>query len=98
MRPFPRGEARQWDESSFFEAIRQRRGEQEAAVARSLLAWAKIHGLRVWWGEGKQNGSFFPMYDNRFGQNFLFSVWTYGSVELQFQHMRRPPFSCTRGA
>jgi hypothetical protein len=22
-----------------------------------------------------------------------FSVWTYESVELQFQHMRRPPFS-----
>jgi hypothetical protein len=33
------------------------------------------------------------MYDNRFGNNFQFSVWTYGSVELQFQHMRLPPFS-----
>jgi hypothetical protein len=88
-----RGESRQWDESSFFDALRQRRGEQEAAVARSLLAWAKKHGLRTWWGEGKKDGSFFPMYDNRFGSNFLFSVWTYGRVELQFQHMRRPPFS-----
>ena len=28
------------------------------------------------------------MYDNKFGKNFLFSVWTYGNVELQFQHMR----------
>ena len=58
-----------------------------------LLEWAKEHGLRIWWGEGKKDGSFFPMYDNRFGKNFLFSVWTYGTVELQFQHMRRPPFS-----
>jgi hypothetical protein len=33
------------------------------------------------------------MYDNRFGKSFLFSVWTCGAVELQFQHMRRPPFS-----
>jgi hypothetical protein len=33
------------------------------------------------------------MYDNKFGKNFLFSVWTYGAVELQFQHMRLPPFS-----
>ena len=90
-----RGEKRQWDEASFFDALRQRRGEQEAAVARSLLAWAKKHGLRTWWGEGKKDGSFFPMYDNRFGPNFLFSVWTYGRVELQFQHMRRPPFSAT---
>ena len=51
------------------------------------------HGLRIWWGQGKKDGSFFPMYDNRFGKNFLFSVWTYGTVELQFQHMKIPPFS-----
>src|SRR4029077_7038656 len=49
--------------------------------------------LRIWWGEGMKDGSFFPMYDNEFGKNFLFSVWTYGTVELQFQHMKRPPFS-----
>jgi hypothetical protein len=41
----------------------------------------------------RRDGSFFPMYDNRFGKNFLFSVWTYGTVELQFQHMKLPPFS-----
>ena len=88
-----RGESRQWDEASFFEALRQRRGEEEEAVARRLLGWAKGHGLRIWWGQGKKDGSFFPMYDNKFGKNFLFSVWTYGAVELQFQHMKRPPFS-----
>jgi hypothetical protein len=88
-----RGESRQWDEPSFFEALRQRRGELEEAVARRLLNWAKGHGLRVWWGQGRKDGSFFPMYDNKFGKNFLFSVWTYGAVELQFQHMRRSPFS-----
>ena len=76
-----------------FRDLGQRRGEQEAAVARRLLEWANKHGLRIWWGQGKKDGSFFPMYDNRFGQNFLFSVWTYGNVELQFQHMRLPPFS-----
>jgi hypothetical protein len=87
-----RGEARQWDESSFFLELRQRRNEQEAAVARRLLDWAKQRGLHIWWGQGKKDGSFFPSYNNRFGQHLLFSVWTYGSVELQFQHMRRPPF------
>jgi hypothetical protein len=87
------GETRQWDEPSFFGALLERRGEQEVAVARRLLEWAKERGLRVWWGQGTKDGSFFPMYDNRFGKNFLFSVWTYGTVELQFQHMRLPPFS-----
>ena len=88
-----RGEPRQWDESSFFLELSQRRSEQEAAVARRLLDWAKKHGLRIWWGQGKKDGSFFPSYVSRFGQHLLFSVWTYGSVELQFQHMKRPPFA-----
>ena len=56
-----RGESRQWDETSFFSDLSQRRGEQEAAVARRLLDWAKNHGLRVWWGQGKKDGSFFPI-------------------------------------
>jgi hypothetical protein len=88
-----RGETRQWDESSFFSDLSHRRGEQEAAVARRLLDWAKNHGLRVWWGQGKKDGSFFPSYVNRLGQHLHFSVWTYGSVELQFQRMKSPPFA-----
>jgi hypothetical protein len=88
-----RGGLRQWDESSFFLDLCQRRGEQEAAVSRRLLEWARQHNLRVWWGHGKNDGSFFPSYISTFGQHLLFSVWTYGSIELQFQHMRRPPFS-----
>jgi hypothetical protein len=87
------GETRQWDEPSFFDALLERRGELEVAVARRLLGWANQHRLRIWWGQGTKDGSFFPMYDNRFGKNFLYSVWTYGTVELQFQHMRLPPFS-----
>jgi hypothetical protein len=88
-----RGESRKWDEASFFDILRARRGEQETEIARRLLEWANEHRLRIWWGEGKKDGSFFPMYDNEFGKYFLFSVWTYGSVELQFQHMKRPPFA-----
>jgi hypothetical protein len=87
------GESRQWDEASFFSELSRRRGEREAEVARSLLEWAKKHGLRIWWGRGKQDGSFFPIYDNKFGKHLLFSVRTTGAVELQFQHMGLPPFS-----
>jgi hypothetical protein len=90
-----RGELRQWDEPSFFMDLSRRRGEQEAAVARRLLEWANQNGPSIWWGQGKTDGSFFPSYHNKFGQHLLFSVWTYGTVELQFQHMKRPPFSET---
>jgi hypothetical protein len=87
------GEARQWDEVSFFNALRERRGDEDVAVARRLLEWERRHGLRIWWGRGKQDGSFIPFYENKFGTNYFFGVWTYGSVELQFQWMRHPPFS-----
>jgi hypothetical protein len=88
-----RSESRQWDESSFFLDLSKRRGEPEATVARRLLEWANQHGLRVWWGQGKKDGSFFPSYINRFGQHLLFSVWTYGTIEIQFQHMKYLPFA-----
>jgi hypothetical protein len=42
------GETRQWDEPSFFDALQERRGQQEIVVARRLLEWAKKRGIRVW--------------------------------------------------
>ena len=83
---------KQWDEASFLESLRLHRGEEEVGVAEKCLDWAKAHGLRIGWGRGKNDGSFFPMYDNRLGKNFTYSVWTYGRIELQFQHMKKPPF------
>ncbi len=83
---------KQWDEASFLESLRLHRGEEEVGVAEKCLDWAKAHGLRIWWGRGKNDGSFFPMYDNRLGKNFTYSVWTYGRIGLQFQHMKKPPF------
>ena len=88
-----RGEKRHWDEATFFNALRERSGDPEAALALSLLEWARKMGLRIWWGEGKNDGSFFAMYDNRAGKSPLFSVWTYGTIELQFQRMNLPPFT-----
>jgi hypothetical protein len=84
--------ARQWDEESFFAELLDRKGPEVVQVARQLLTWANKRRLRIWWGQGRLDGSFFPMYDNECGGNFLFSVWTYGRVELQFQHMNNPPF------
>ena len=70
------GEMKQWNDSSFFEALSERRGEHEAAIARSLLAWGNARKLRIWWGKGQHDGSFFPVFDNRFGNNLFFAVWT----------------------
>lgn len=84
---------RQWDEVSFFQDLQARRGAEDAAVARQILAWAKNHNLHLLWGKGKRWGSFFPLLKHAEKTFWLFSVWTYGTVEIQFQMMyQRPPF------
>jgi hypothetical protein len=88
------GTEKQWDEASFFEDLRQRRGEEEAEAARGILAWAKKSVPRIWWGKGNTYGSFYPMLDFRGEPHWVVSVWTYGRVEIPFQHMlTRKPFN-----
>ena len=86
-------EEKQWDEVSFLEALMERHGEAEAEVARAILDWAKKNNLRLWWGKGAKDGSFFPMLDHRGQKQSVISVWTYGRLEVQFQWMKeKPPF------
>jgi hypothetical protein len=88
----PVREARQWDEPFFFRALEERRGKDEAEAAEKILAWAKTRELRLWWGRGRQAGSFFPLVDHHEVTHWVVSVWTYGRVEIQFQQMDKPPF------
>jgi hypothetical protein len=83
---------KQWDKESFFAKLLDRRGLEEAQAAERLLDWATRNGLRIWWGQGQVDGSFFPIYDNHNGKNFLFAVWSSGRVEIQFQYMNNSPF------
>lgn len=86
-------EAKQWDEASFFQELNMKRGKDEEEVARKILEWAKANSLRIWWGKGSRSGSFFPMLDYNGLSYWLISVWTYGSIEVQFQMMKsKPPF------
>jgi hypothetical protein len=87
-------EINQWDEPSFFQELQARRGVDESGVARKILEWAQASKLRIWWGQGKRYGSFIPMFDYQGRGNFLISVWTYGTIEVQFQWMQtRLPFA-----
>ncbi|HEU0115842.1 MAG TPA: hypothetical protein VFQ80_14250, partial [Thermomicrobiales bacterium] len=80
---------RQWDEASFFEEIEERRGPTETAVARDILDWAARQELRVWWGRGGKDGSFYPMIDRPDGAEWTVGVFTYGRVEIEFEHLAR---------
>lgn len=78
----------QWDEGSFMKELENRQGNEAVAVARKALQWINENQLRLWWGKGKRNGSFFPMQDHKGQQYWTFSVWTYDGLEIPFQHIK----------
>ncbi|QDU36857.1 hypothetical protein Mal4_11570 [Maioricimonas rarisocia] len=84
--------SRQWDATSFLERLRERRGDDPVDVARKCLEWAHERELYIWWGRGAVDGAFIPSLRDEHGKSILFGVWTYGRLELQFQHMNRRPF------
>jgi hypothetical protein len=84
----------QWDETSFFTALAKRRGQSAVEGARRILNWAKTRNLRIWWGKGSKDASFVPVFGPEGKGHFIVSVWTYGSLEVNFQYMaKRKPFS-----
>ena len=84
---------KQWDEASFFENLRQRKGDKETDAARSILDWANKNALRIYWGKGSKDGCFQPVLDYKGEPHWAVAIWTYGRVEIQFQWIRyRKPF------
>ena len=91
-KPIPPPE-KQWDERTFFDELERRNGEDAEVVARQILDWANQR-VRVWWGRGKQNGSFVPSLDYKEKVHQLFAVYTNGVVELYFYwYSFKPPFN-----
>ncbi|GJM21266.1 MAG: hypothetical protein DHS20C15_11810 [Planctomycetota bacterium] len=89
------GNARQWDEPSFFAKLLSEHGDDVVRVAKRLLEWAQAADLQIDWGRGEIMGSFIPLTQLADGAwHWTFSVWTYGTVEIQFQLMKsRGPFA-----
>lgn len=84
-------EKRKWDEASFFKELKSRATPEAVAAARRIYAWINEKNLRIWWGEGRISGSIYPMFDYKGESNWLFSLWTSGTVQLQFHVMKRNP-------
>jgi hypothetical protein len=70
------------------------RDPEEAHIAREILAWARRRGLRLSFGQGRHDGSVWPVFDRPDGASlWLIGVRTTGVIEVQFGPMAsRPPF------
>jgi len=84
---------KKWDEASFFSVLAAR-GREESATARKILDWSRSQNLRIWWGQGARDGSFYPMIDHANRAQYTIGVRTgatNGYVQLQLPQMT-PPF------
>lgn len=86
------GSRRRWDEQSFFAVLEEKRGADEARVARAIEAWAEKQMPRFTWGKGKVEGSFIPVLDHDGQPHYPIALYTDGRVEIQFMWLTRPPF------
>ena len=81
-------EGKQWDEKLFFEVLSRHTDAAGLETAHKILDRAKTHMPNIYWGKGKEMGSFTPGLSCQDSWYQLIGVWTYGSVELQFQYMK----------
>ena len=80
---------RQWDEDSLLNEIMKLHGEQAVTISKELMDWSESWASHIWWGGGTKMGSFLPVIDmpNNVWYS-IFAIWTYGSVEIQFQVLK----------
>ena len=78
---------RSWDEPTFFECIDGLLSNEEVMVLRKIYDWSIENLTRMEFGRGRSHGSFSGAFDNSEGIAWPITVYTYGSIEFQFQHM-----------
>ncbi len=84
-----RGE--QWTEDKFFSELEKNCGAPVANIARQILEWSKPRFQSFYWGRGVKAGSFAPFFIQGDVDFPSFAVWSYGTVEIYFQHLKSRP-------
>ncbi|MCK9631123.1 MAG: hypothetical protein M0R30_05715 [Methanoregula sp.] len=79
---------RKWNEADFMAALQNTTSEDEVRVAKQILTWAQDRKLRIWWGEGTQEGSFYPLLDFKQGQYQVIAVRTSGRSDFEFGRLK----------
>ncbi|HKG38482.1 MAG TPA: hypothetical protein VKB25_05790 [Conexibacter sp.] len=83
-----------WTRALVLQALAERSGDAHAEVARRLFAWADARGdLSEGFGRGSKDGSWQVGWWEPERYLWPFVLYTYGRVEVQFQHVaKRRPF------
>ena len=83
--------APKWTEDRFFRELEVRNDSTAVTVARRLLDWAVAHNASLDYGSGTQSGSIFVVFSHKGTSTWPIALWTYGTIEIQFQHILKGP-------
>ena len=84
---------KKWGEELFFPELERRVSPDAMKIAQKILDWAKLKVTRIYWGEGFRDGAFVPILNHNGIDYQLFPVYTYGKIEIYFQHyLPKKPF------
>ena len=85
---------KQWDESSFFSELTSKQNDDIAKVAKDILDWVSPKVSRIYWGQGKQTGSYVPILITPNNIKYqLFAAFTNGTIQINFHvYSKRPEF------
>jgi hypothetical protein len=79
-----------WDEASFFAALAGH-NPSAAGPARQLLEWGRASLPHLYWGHGRQVGSFMASTLKSGIEHSVVSVWTDGLFCIRFQALGKTP-------
>ncbi len=84
-----------WDQASLISFLRDRNRPEDIPVIQHVLRWAETRGLRLWWGSGSSEASFYPQFDIDATTPQYTAAFRSGTqnsyVQLQLPSMK-PPF------
>lgn len=85
--------ADRWDEARILEEMEKSHGVDVARVTQELIDWSKQVFSRIWWGWGKQYGSFVPILQYGGYKWRFFYASTDAQLSLYFEYLQdKPPF------
>lgn len=81
------GAPRTWTESDIYSDMEKRVGADAVDVAMKIAEWIKLHS-RLWFGQGRKDGSMRASFTVEGREFSPFRVWTNGKLEIAFGPMK----------
>lgn len=85
---------KQWDFNSFMMELETNTDKDQVDLAKKIYEWGEQKTNWIWFGKGKMEGSFIPIFKYGGVDYQLFAIRSRGNIELYFNtYQNKPPFN-----